>query len=172
MLYRAHRDVYSQLPPESLSVSLNIMDQNENVPWRDQYIVDLDHGTIARRPTLSPSEMLLRCAVHLTGNGMDIATSSPERTRCRASAPTPSPRWPRSKWAMRAPRCWSAGWPTGMRGSGMIALDGWRFRLSGKPGFFVPLCEISVRHPWPRSSGPDRNSPARVIAPSSLLHAC
>ena len=73
MLYRAHRDVYSQLPPESLSVSLNIMDQNGNVPWRDQYIVDLDHGTIARRPTLSPSEMLLRCAVHLTGNGMDIA---------------------------------------------------------------------------------------------------
>lgn len=73
MLYRAHRDVHSQLPPESLSVSLNIMDQNENVPWRDQYIIDLDHGTIARRPTLSPSEMLLRCAVHLTGNGMDIA---------------------------------------------------------------------------------------------------
>ena len=73
MLYRAHRDVHSQLPPESLSVSLNIMDEGEHVPWRDQYIVDLDHGTIARRPTLSPSEMLLRCAVHLTGNGRDVA---------------------------------------------------------------------------------------------------
>lgn len=73
MLYRAHRDVHSQLPPESLSVSLNIMAEGEHVAWRDQYIVDLYHGTIAKRPTLSPSEMLLRCAVHLTDNGRDVA---------------------------------------------------------------------------------------------------
>ena len=73
MLYRAHRDVHNQLPPESLSVSLNIMDEGEHVPWRDQYIVDLEHGTIARRPTLTSGELLLRCAVHLTGNGRDIA---------------------------------------------------------------------------------------------------
>lgn len=73
MLYRAHRDIHSQLPPESLSISLNIMDEGEHVPWRDQYIVDLEHGTIARRPTLTPAEMLLRCAVHLTDNGKDIA---------------------------------------------------------------------------------------------------
>lgn len=31
MLYRAHRDVHSQLPPESLSVSLNIMDEGEHI---------------------------------------------------------------------------------------------------------------------------------------------
>ena len=73
MLYRAHRDVHSQLPPESLSVSLNIMDEGEHIPWRDQYIVDLEAGTIARRPTLTPTEMLLRCAVHLTDNAKDIA---------------------------------------------------------------------------------------------------
>ncbi len=73
MLYRAHRDIHSQLPPESLSVSLNIMDEGEHVPWRDQYIVDLEAGTIARRPTLTSGEMLLRCAVHLTDNGKDIA---------------------------------------------------------------------------------------------------
>jgi hypothetical protein len=73
MLYRAHRDVHSQLPPESLSVSLNIMDEGEQVPWRDQYIVDLESGTIARRPTLTSGEMLLRCAVHLTENGKDMA---------------------------------------------------------------------------------------------------
>ena len=73
MLYRAHRDIHSQLPPDSLSVSLNIMDEGEHVPWRDQYIVDLEHGTIARRPTLTSSEMLLRCAVHLTDNGRDVA---------------------------------------------------------------------------------------------------
>ncbi|KTE17318.1 hypothetical protein [Sphingopyxis sp. H115] len=78
MLYRAHRDIHSQLPPESLSVSLNIMDEGEHVPWRDQYIVDLGQeadkrGTIARRPTLTSGEMLLRCAVHLTENGRDVA---------------------------------------------------------------------------------------------------
>lgn len=73
MLYRAHRDIHSQLPPDSLSVSLNIMDEGDQVPWRDQYIVDLDHGTIAKRPTLTSGEMLLRCAVHLTGNGRDVA---------------------------------------------------------------------------------------------------
>ncbi|WP_447756906.1 transposase [Sphingopyxis fribergensis] len=73
MLYRAHRDIHSQLPPESLSVSLNIMDEGDQIPWRDQYIVDLEHGTIAKRPTLTPGEMLLRCAVHLTGNGRDVA---------------------------------------------------------------------------------------------------
>jgi hypothetical protein len=73
MLYRAHRDIHSQLPPEQLSVSLNIMDEGEHVPWRDQYIVDLEHGTIARRPTFTPAEMLLRCAVHLTEEGKDIA---------------------------------------------------------------------------------------------------
>ena len=73
MLYRAHRDIHSQLPPPSLSVSINIMDEGEQVPWRDQYIVDLEKGTIAKRPTLTSSEMLLRCAVHLTGNGKDVA---------------------------------------------------------------------------------------------------
>ena len=73
LLYRAHRDIHRQLPPESLSLSLNIMDEGEHVPWRDQYIVDLKAGTIARRPTLTSGEMLLRCAVHLTGNGRDIA---------------------------------------------------------------------------------------------------
>jgi len=73
MLYRAHRDIHSQLPPTNLSVSLNIMEEGEHIPWRDQYIVDLESGTIARRPTLTQAEMLLRCAVHLTDNGKDIA---------------------------------------------------------------------------------------------------
>lgn len=73
MLYRAHSDIHSQLPPASLSVSLNIMDEGEHVPWRDQYIVDLEQGTIAKRPTITPTEMLLRCAVHLTEEGKDVA---------------------------------------------------------------------------------------------------
>jgi hypothetical protein len=73
MLYRAHRDIHSQLPPESLSISLNIMEEGEHVPWRDQYIVDLERGTIAKRPTLTQAEMLLRGAVHFCAEGVDLA---------------------------------------------------------------------------------------------------
>ena len=81
MLYRAHRDVHNQHPPPSLSVSLNIMDEGEHIPWRDQYIVDLGAGraaphapaTIAQRPTLTSTELLLRAAVHLNENARDIA---------------------------------------------------------------------------------------------------
>jgi len=72
-LHRAHRDLHCQHPPPSLSVSLNIMDEGEHVPWRDQYIVDLDSGTIARRPTTTSTELLLRCAVHLSAEAKDIA---------------------------------------------------------------------------------------------------
>lgn len=79
MLYRAHRDIHCQHPPPSLSVSLNIMDEGEHIPWRDQYIVDLGGGTldapatIAQRPTLTSTELLLRAAVHLHENAHDIA---------------------------------------------------------------------------------------------------
>lgn len=89
MLYRAHRDIHSQRPPDRLSVSLNIMEEGEHLPWRDQYIVDLEHGTIARRPTITPTEMLLRCAVHLTDEGKDIAdhfASAHPVPRVRANA--------------------------------------------------------------------------------------
>src|SRR3546814_15895075 len=56
MLYRAHRDIHSQRPPPSLSVSLNILDACEHVPWLDQYIVDIDAGTIARRQPVTSGE--------------------------------------------------------------------------------------------------------------------
>lgn len=82
LLHRAHRDLHCQQPPASLSVSLNIMDEGEHVPWRDQYVVDLGEGaggradqppTIARRPTLTSGELLLHCAVHLSDEAQAIA---------------------------------------------------------------------------------------------------
>lgn len=89
ILYRAHRDIHSQYPPDSLSISLNIMEEGEHVPWRDQYIVDLDRGTIARRPTISQAEMLMRCAVHFCAEGVDLADQFAARhpvPRVRANA--------------------------------------------------------------------------------------
>ena len=73
LLYRAHRDIHCQRPPASLSVSLNIMDEGDHVPWRDQFIVDRETRTIDRRPTTTSTELLLRCAVHLSDEAKDIA---------------------------------------------------------------------------------------------------
>jgi len=72
-LYRARRDIHRQLPPEQLSISLNIMEEGEHVPWRDQAIVDLRHGIITKRPTLTPAERLMRCAVHFCDEDVDLA---------------------------------------------------------------------------------------------------
>ncbi|WP_194953683.1 transposase [Sphingopyxis solisilvae] len=88
-LYRAHRDLHCQHPPPGLSVSLNIMDEGDHIPWRDQYIVDLETRTIARRPTTTSTEILLRVAVHLSDEARDLAahfaTTHPV-ARVRASA--------------------------------------------------------------------------------------
>ena len=77
------------MPPDTLSISLNIMEEGAAVPWRDQYIVDLERGTIAKRPTLTQGEMLLRCAVHFCAEGVDLADQFAARhpvPRVRANA--------------------------------------------------------------------------------------
>ncbi|WP_082701212.1 hypothetical protein [Erythrobacter sp. YT30] len=62
-LYRAHRDVHSQLPPESLSVSLNIMHVDPSQCWFDQYGFDLERREISRVLSPNASEVFLRVAV-------------------------------------------------------------------------------------------------------------
>ncbi len=63
MLYRAHRDVHSQLPPESLSVSLNVMHVDPTQSWFDQYGFDLENGEITRVLSPNTTEVFLRTAV-------------------------------------------------------------------------------------------------------------
>ncbi|WP_353203329.1 transposase [Sphingomonas sp.] len=67
LLYRARRDVHVQLPPDSLSVSLNILAFDRAQPWRDQFRFDVAAGTIAEGLTTAPSEALLALAVHYGG---------------------------------------------------------------------------------------------------------
>jgi hypothetical protein len=75
MLYRARRDIHVQLPPDSLSVSLNILGQDPAQPWLDQYRFDIGRGTIAEALTIAPSEALVALAIHFGGgNGADLAT--------------------------------------------------------------------------------------------------
>lgn len=63
MLYRAHRDIHSQLPPESLSVSLNVMHVDPAQDWYDQYGFDLDDQRIERVVSPNSTEAFLRVAV-------------------------------------------------------------------------------------------------------------
>ena len=67
LLYRARRDVHVQLPPDSLSVSLNILAFDRAQPWLDQFRFDVAAGTIAEALTTAPSEALVALAVHHGG---------------------------------------------------------------------------------------------------------
>ena len=63
MLYRAHRDVHSQLPAASLSVSLNVMHVDPAQGWFDQYGFDLEHREVTRTLSSNATEVFLRTAV-------------------------------------------------------------------------------------------------------------
>lgn len=65
MLYRAHVDIHRQLPPESMSVSLNVMHVDGACGWLDQYAFDVEQGTISDRLGAGSSEAFIRIAVSL-----------------------------------------------------------------------------------------------------------
>ncbi len=74
MHYRAHRDVHSQLPPDALSVSLNLMHAGGAQGWTDQYRFDVERNTIAGVISAWASEVFLRLAVGLGSEpAMDLA---------------------------------------------------------------------------------------------------
>ena len=73
-LYRAHRDVHSQLPPDALSVSLNVMHAGGAQGLLDQYTFDVGQDAIAGVVGPGASEIFLRLAVGLGGDeAMDLA---------------------------------------------------------------------------------------------------
>ena len=90
LLYRAHRDVHAQHPPDKFSVSLNILAAAPEQLWRSQYRFDLTQGTIAAALTTAPAEVLAMLAVRLSGgNGRDLADQLSRRhpaPRMRATA--------------------------------------------------------------------------------------
>lgn len=67
LLYRAHRDVHCQFPPDALSVSLNIIPTSPDANWSDQFRFDLDRGHIAGILSTMPSAMLMRLALACGG---------------------------------------------------------------------------------------------------------
>lgn len=63
MLYRAHRDVHSQLPAQSLSVSLNVMHVDPAQSWYDQYGFDIEANEVGRVLSPNATEVFLRVAI-------------------------------------------------------------------------------------------------------------
>lgn len=80
MLYRAHRDVHSQLPPDALSVSLNVMHAGGAQGLLDQYTFDVENDAITGVVGPGASEVFLRLAVGLGGGeAMDLAETFAHR---------------------------------------------------------------------------------------------
>ncbi len=83
MLYRRHLDVHCQLPPDALSVSLNIVAVSPASDFRDQYRFDLERSEVAGIINNSTIETLIRIAAHCGGeNGRDLIE------HCAASHPS------------------------------------------------------------------------------------
>lgn len=78
--YRAHRDVHSQLPADSLSVSINIVHTSGAQGWLDQYGFDLEHKCVASILSHGSSEAFVRIAVGLgSEEALDLAHRFAER---------------------------------------------------------------------------------------------
>ncbi len=73
MLYRAHKDIHLQLPADSMSVSLNIVEISYSTPFRDQYRFDIENRKIAGSVPRLGLEPMLALAAHYGGdNGLDL----------------------------------------------------------------------------------------------------
>lgn len=122
MLYRAHRDVHAQHPPDALSVSLNIMHMRGSQPWYDQYRFDTGNNRIAAVLNHGPSEVFLRIAVGLgSAEAHDLAE--------RFGSTHPSDRMRLVAWEARATLLEDAGardalWGAAEQsGSRMVAME-------------------------------------------------
>lgn len=74
MLYRRHLDIHSQIPPETLSVSLNVMHIDPAQGWFDQYGFDLQKREVSGVLGPNTSEAFLRVAVATrTDEALDFA---------------------------------------------------------------------------------------------------
>jgi hypothetical protein len=73
LLYRKHVDVHSQLPPDDLSVSLNVLALSPASDFREQYSFDTGRSALARVINASALETLVRLAGHIGGeNGAEL----------------------------------------------------------------------------------------------------
>lgn len=98
MAYRAYRDLHTQLPPSSLSISLNLMVRDDATAVEEQYTFDIsDDGQTAKitaYPDASPVSVrvgLVQLAGQIGGNGIcnileSVATGRAMPPRLRREA--------------------------------------------------------------------------------------
>ena len=67
MLYRASQDVHEQLPADSMSISLNILENTPRVRLTDQYSFDLERNAIRQIINISLAPAVFNMALHLGG---------------------------------------------------------------------------------------------------------
>ncbi len=92
MAYRADRDIHTQFPPESVSVSLNLVVASDDDRNRDQYFFDTDKALLSGYSDTLPTKRvsLLQMAAHLANENIvdvlaHIALAHPcSRTRLQA----------------------------------------------------------------------------------------
>ena len=82
MLYRAHRDVHNQLPADEMSVSINIMEASNKLPFLSQYRFDVKKCEVAGILTRTSTEALLALAANHGGNGRDVVESFARHHPC------------------------------------------------------------------------------------------
>jgi len=68
MLYRRHLDVHRQLPPDALSISLNILALSAASEFRHQYLFDVERSQIVKVANPSSLESLVLLAAHCGGD--------------------------------------------------------------------------------------------------------
>lgn len=74
LLYRANVDIHDQIPPDAMSISINIMPMTARQAWRRQYFFDLSAGTIQGCATVTGAEILLPISVRFgDDNARDVA---------------------------------------------------------------------------------------------------
>ncbi|MET0361325.1 MAG: transposase, partial [Sphingobium sp.] len=74
MLYRANVDIHDQLPPDAMSISINVMPMTAAQAWRRQYFFDLSAGRIEGCATITAAEILLPLSVRFGGgDARDLA---------------------------------------------------------------------------------------------------
>ncbi|MCC6926266.1 hypothetical protein [Novosphingobium sp.] len=90
LLYRALQDVHEQFPPESMSVSINIMDANPAFQYIYQYYFDTDKNVISHVMSAKSSPSIFEIAGALNDADVDdtlahiSANSDCDMTRYRA----------------------------------------------------------------------------------------
>ncbi|HEX8641575.1 MAG TPA: transposase [Allosphingosinicella sp.] len=83
MLYRAHRDVHNQLPADEMSISINIMEASNRLPFLNQYQFDVDTCEIVRILNRTSIEALLAIAANTdSGEARDLVETFAERHPC------------------------------------------------------------------------------------------